>query len=56
MAKEVGDKVMVDGEEWEVMVVYGGETGYMVENPDGARKKVLPHQISEVGEEEEHEE
>lgn len=53
MVHEVGDKVMVDGEECEVVIVYGGGTGYMVETPDGSTKKVVAGRVSEVVEEEE---
>ncbi len=55
MVKKVGDKVMVDGEKCEVVTVYGGGTGYMVETPDGTSKKVLAEQVSEVEEEEDEE-
>ncbi len=50
MVQKVGDKVMVDGEKCEVLTVYGGGSGYMVETPDGARKKVTAEQVSEVEE------
>lgn len=48
MAYKVGDKVMVDGEECEVLLVYGEGTGYMVETPDGITKKVIAELVSEV--------
>ena len=51
MAYKVGDKVTVDGEECEVVNVYGGGTGYMVETPDGTSKKVVAALVGEVEEE-----
>lgn len=53
MAYEVGNKVMVDGEECEVLLVYGEGTGYMVEAPNGTTKKVVAELVSEVEEEKE---
>ena len=53
MVYRTGDKVIVDGEECEVLIVYGGGTGYMVETPDGDAKKVIAEQVSEVEEDKE---
>ena len=52
MVYKVGDKVIVDGEKWEILTVYGGGTGYMVEDPDGAIRKVTAEQVSEAVEDE----
>ena len=53
MAPEIGDKVMVDGEECKVVGVIREGVGYLVETPDGKPKKVFAEQVSEVEEDKE---